>query len=55
MKKATGDRIQYKKKTIRDAGTGGAGGQLAPQLWNRGCVPPNILHVATRGIGDGLL
>ena len=41
---------------VRDAGTGGAGGQLAPPtLEQRGRGPPNFLHVATRDIGDGLL
>ena len=40
----------------RDAGTGGpGGGNWPPQLWSRGGRgPPNFLHVATRGIGDGL-
>ena len=43
------------KHPARDAGAGGRGGQLAPQLWSWGGMPPNFLHVATRGIGDGLL
>ena len=42
--------------SIRDAGTGGAGGATGPPNFGAGGRgPPNFLHVATRGVGEGLL
>ena len=51
--------IWYQKKITtcmsRDAGTGGAGGAAGPPNFGAGGAwPPQLLHVGSSGIGDGL-